>query len=76
MTADDLLISIILTGVRLEKVQADILEDMKTLTLDKTVKLIEKMMYAKETNAGFKRRREGSKVAAIRSSKTSYRKNN
>ena len=50
MTGDDLLTVLITTGVKDEKVRSKILEDLKTPTLDETVKLIEQMVYAKDTN--------------------------
>ena len=41
------------------------MEDLRTPTLDETVKLIEQMVYAKDTNARIEKRREDSKVSAI-----------
>ena len=41
MTGDDLLTALITTGIRDEKVRSKIFEDLKTPTLDDTVKLIE-----------------------------------
>ena len=51
MSGDDLLTVLITTGVREDKVRSKILEDLRTPTLDDTVKLIEQMVYAKDTNA-------------------------
>ena len=80
MSGDDLLTVLITTGVRDDKVRSKILEDLRTPTLDDTVKLIEQMVYAKDTNARIEKRREDTKVSAINSSsgkrptKTSYQK--
>ena len=76
MTGEDLLTVLITTGIRDEKVRSKILEDLKTPTLDDTVKLIEQMTFARDTNARIERRREDSKIAAIgkRNSKTLYQK--
>ena len=65
MNGDDLLTVLITTEVRDEKVRSKILEDLRTPTLDDTVKLIEQMVYAKDTNARIERRREDSKIAAV-----------
>ena len=65
MSGDDLLTVLITTGIRDEKVRSKILEDLRTPTLDDTVKLIEQMVYAKDTNARIERRREDTKVSAI-----------
>ena len=65
MNGDDLLTVLITTGVREEKVRSKILEDLRTTTLDDTVKLIKQMVYAKDTNARIEKRREDSKVASI-----------
>ena len=51
MTGEDLLTVLITTGIRDEKVRSKILEDLRTPTLDDTVKLIEQMTFAKDTNA-------------------------
>ena len=51
MTGDDLLTVLITTGIRDEKVRSKIFEDFRTPTLDETVKLIEQMVYAKDTTA-------------------------
>ena len=79
MSGDDLLTVLITTGVREEKVRSKIFEDLRTPTLDDTVKLIEQMVYAKDTTARIDRRREDSKINAIQTSssnrkptKTSY----
>ena len=81
MSGDDLLTVLITTGIRDEKVRSKIFEDFRTPTLDETVKLIEQMVHAKDTNARIEKRREDSKVAGIGSyssnkkpSKTSYQK--
>ena len=81
MEGEDLLIVLITTGVRDEKVRSEILEYYRNPTLDETVKLIEQMVYAKDTNTKIAERREDSKVSAIanpqiskRSSKTTYQK--
>ena len=76
MTGEDLLTVLITTGIRDEKVTSKILEDLRTPTLDDTVKLIEKMTFAKDTNARIEKRREDSKVAAVgkRNTKTLYQK--
>ena len=76
MTGEDLLTVLITTGIRDEKVRSKILEDLRTPTLDDTVKLIEQMTFAKDTNARIEKRREDSKIAAIgkRNSKTLYQK--
>ena len=58
MEGDDLLTVLITTGIRDEKVRSKILEDLRTPTLDDTVKLIEQMVYAKDTNARIEKRRE------------------
>ena len=65
MTGNDLMTVLITTGVREEKVRSKILEDLRTPTLDETVKLIEQMVYAKDTNARIEKRCEDSKVASI-----------
>ena len=65
MTGNDLLTLLITTGIRDEKVRSKILEDLKTPTLDETVKLIEQMAYAKDSNARIEKRREDSKVSSI-----------
>ena len=70
---------LITTGVKEERVRSKILEDLKTPPLHETIKLIEQMMYAKETNARIEKRREDSKINAISNSgkrpvKTSYQK--
>ena len=65
MTGEDLLTVLITTGIRDEKVRSKIFEDLRTPTLGDKVKLIEQMVYAKDTNAGIEKRREDSKVAAI-----------
>ena len=79
MTGEDLLTVQITTGTKEERVRSKILEELKTPTFDETVKLIEQMMYAKETNARIEKRREDSKINAIsslgkRPTKTSYQK--
>ena len=79
MKGEDLMTVLITTGVKEERVRSKILEDLKTPTLDETIKLIEQMMYAKETNARIEKRREDSKINAISNSgkrpvKTSYQK--
>ena len=51
MTEDVVLMVLITTGVKDERVQSKILEDLKTPTLDETVKLIEHMSHVKGTNA-------------------------
>ena len=82
MTGDDLLTVLITTGIREEKVRSKILEELRTPTLDDTIKLIAQMVHARDTNASIAKRREDSKVAAISASnthrkprKTSYQKN-
>ena len=59
-----------------KKIRSKILEDLRTQTLDDTVKLIEQMTFAKDTNARIEKRREDSKIAAVgkRNSKTLYQK--
>lgn len=81
MSGDDVLTVLITTGIRDEKARSKIFEDLKTQTLDDTVKLIERMVYAKDTNARIEKRKEDSKIAAINSignrnrpSKISYQK--
>ena len=76
MTGEGLLTMLITTGIRDEKVRSKILEDLRTPTLDDTVKLIEQMTFAKDTNARIEKRREDSKVAAVgkRNTKTLYQK--
>ena len=76
MTGEDLLTVLITTGIRDEKVRSKILEDLRTPTLDDTVKLIEQMTFAKDTNTWIEKQREDSKVAAIgkKSSTTLYQK--
>ena len=81
MSGEDLLTVLITTGIRDEKVRSKIFEDLRTPTLDDTVKLIEQMVHAKDTNARIEKRREDSKVSAInksgyqkRPTKTSYQK--
>ena len=51
MSGNDPLTVVITTGVRDDKVRSKILEDLRTPTLDDVVKLIEQMVYAKDTNA-------------------------
>ena len=60
MTGDDLLMVLITTGIRDEKVRSKIFEDLRTPTMDDTVKLIEQMVYAKDTNARIEKKRENS----------------
>ena len=75
MNSDDLLTVIITTGLRDDKVRSKIFEDLRTPTLDATVKLIEQMVYAKDTSAEIEKRSEESKVAAIVGAmKTGYQK--
>ena len=81
MTGEDLLTVLITTGVRDEKVRSKILEDLRTPTQDETVKLIEQMVYAKDTNARIERRREEANVNVVNTlssnrkpRKTSYQK--
>ena len=57
MSGDDLLTVLITTGVRDDKVRSKILEDLRTPTLDDTVKLIEQMVYAKDTNVRIEKKR-------------------
>ena len=73
MTGDDLLTVLITIVIRDEKVRSKIFEDLRTPTLDDTVKLIEQMVYAKDTNARIEKRREDSKVSAIGGSISSKR---
>ena len=61
MSGDDLLTVLITTGVREEKVRSKIFEDLRTPTLDDTVKLIEQMVYAKDTTR-INRRQKDSKI--------------
>ena len=68
MTGDDLLTVLITTGIREEKVRSKILEDLRTPTLEETVKLIEQMVYARDTNARIEKRRDDSKVSVSISS--------
>ena len=68
MTGDDLLTVLIKTGIKDEKVRSKIFEDLKTPTLDDTVKLIQQTVYAKDTSANIAKRREDYKVATINSS--------
>ena len=51
MSGEDLMTVLITTGVKEEHVSSKILEDLKPPNLDETIKLIEQMMYVKETNA-------------------------
>ena len=81
MSREDLLTVLITTGIKEEKFRSKVFEDLRTPTLDDTVKLIEQMVYAKDTNARIEKRREDSKIAAINTSgthkipcKTSYQK--
>ena len=60
MSGDDLLTVLITTGIREENFRSKILEDLRAPTLDDTVKLIEQMVYAKETNARIEKRRDDS----------------
>ena len=62
--------------IRAKKIRSKILEDLRTPTLDDTVKLIEQMTFAKDTNARIEKRREDSKIAVVskRNSKTLYQK--
>ena len=78
---NDLMTVLITTGNRDETLRSKILEDLRNSTLDDTVKLIGKMVYAKDTNARIEKRREDSKIALIsngssnrKPSKTSYQK--
>ena len=70
MKGEDLLTLLILTGIRDEKVRSKILENQKTPILDDTIKLIEQMVYAKDTNARIEKRREDANVNAINNSKS------
>ena len=81
MKGEDLLTVLITTGNRDERARSKIFEDLRTPTLDQTVKLIEQIVYAKDTSARIEKRREDSKIAAIgtsgnkkRLAKTSYQK--
>ena len=65
MSGDDLLTALITTRVRDDKVRSKILEDLSTPTLDGTVKLIEQTVYAKDTNARIKNRREDRKILQL-----------
>ena len=65
----------------LGKVCIGMVSQKMSTTLDETVKLIEQMVHAKDTNARIEKRRDDSKVAGIgsynsnkRPSKTSYQK--
>ena len=58
MSGEDLMTVLITNGVKEERVRSKILEDQKTPILDETIKLIEQMMYTKETNARIEKRRE------------------
>ena len=68
MKREDLLTVLITTWIHGEKVRYKILENLKTPTLDDTVKLIEQMVYAKDTNARIEKRREDAKFNAINDS--------
>ena len=70
---EDLLTVLITTGIRDEKVRSKILEDYRNPTLDETAKLIEQMVYAKDTNARVAERRMDSKISAITNPQTSKR---
>ena len=50
MKGEDLFTVLIKTGIHDEKVRSQILENLKIPTLDDTVKLIEQMVYAKNTH--------------------------
>ena len=76
MKGEDLLTVLITTWHHDEKVTSKILENLKTPTLDDTVKLIEQMVYAKDTNARIEKRFEDAKVNAIKDSKSSKRPTN
>ena len=65
MTGDDLLKVLITIGIRDEKVRSKILEDLGPPTLDETVKMIEQMLYASDTNARIEKSRGESKVSSI-----------
>ena len=56
-----------------EKVRSKIFEDLRTPKLEDTVRLIEQMVYDKDTNARIEMRREDSKVAAIGGSSSAKR---
>lgn len=58
MTGEGLLAVLLTMGIRNEKVKTKLLEDLRTLTLDDTVQLIEQMVFAKDTNAQIEKRRE------------------
>lgn len=51
MVGDNALTVLITIGIRDEKVGSKILEDFRASTLDETVKVIEQMVYTKDTNA-------------------------
>ena len=52
---DDLLKVLTTTGIRDEKVRSKILDDYKNPTLNETAKLIEQLVYAKDSNARIKK---------------------
>ena len=56
MSGNDLLTVLITTGIRDVRVRTKILQDLRTPTLDDNVKLIEQMVYAKDTNARIEKR--------------------
>ena len=59
---EDLFSVLITTGVCDEKVRSKILEDYRNPTLDETVKLIEQMVYAKDTTTRMSKRIQDSKI--------------
>ena len=59
---------LITTGVKDERVKSKILDDLKTPTLDETVKLVEQMNHVKGTNARIEKRDHESKVSSINKS--------
>ena len=65
MDSDNLMPVLVTTGVREEKVRSEIVEVLRTQTIDETVKLIEQMVYDKDTNGRIEKKREDSKVASI-----------
>lgn len=65
MTEEDILTVLVITGVGEDKVRSKILEDLRTPTLDETVKLIEQMVHAKDTIARVRKMLEDSMVESI-----------
>lgn len=65
VAGEDLLTDLITTSLRDEKVRSNILKDLSTPTLDQTMKLIERMVYFKDTNEMIRNKYKNAKASSI-----------